>query len=170
MSTKSYCFYSKNNDSKKTESLIADFFRSKGYLMLDVSNMKGYQEKDIDFLAYINGERDSQVKLEVKSDTYNSPNYFAEVISNTTKNTLGCWLNTQADYLLYYFEYNKELHIIPVKEAQEYVLNNYDNLKSTFTSTKTKNGKILYYTEGKLINKKKLQKVLDITVLNLNGI
>lgn len=166
---KTYSFSDKNNATKRTEILIKQWYEKYGYLVFDVSDLKGYQVKDIDLLVYYNGDVNTQLKLEVKSDTYESNNYFAEVISNTSKNTLGCWLQTESDYIMYYFEKSCELHMIPTKQAQDYVINNYDKLKSVFVGTKTDNGKkILYYTEGKLVNKKQLQKAIDIEIYDLS--
>ena len=88
---KTYSFNEKNNATKKTELLIKEWYEDNDWLVLDVSNMKGYQARDIDLIAYKDWNVDSQVLIEVKSDTYESSNYFAETISNTTKNTLGCW-------------------------------------------------------------------------------
>lgn len=168
MTVKTYSFKDKNNATKKTEELIATWYRDNGYTVIDVSNDKEYQQKDIDLIAYYNNDKTIQTKLEIKSDSYESTNYFAEVISNTSKNSLGCWLKTEADLLLYYFEKRHEVHVIPVKEAQQYVLDNYDRLKSVLVGTKADNGKVLYYTEGKLINKKVLQQAMDIQIVNLS--
>lgn len=164
---KTYSFEDKNNATKKTELLIKEWYEDNDWLVLDVSNMKGYQEKDIDLIAYYDTV-ESQVKIEIKSDSYQSPNYFAETISNTSKNTLGCWMKTEADYLMYYFEKDKEVHVIPVREAQQYIKDNYDNLKTAKVGTKDKRGRILYYTEGKLVNKRKLQKAIDIQIYDLS--
>ena len=164
---KTYGFEDKNNDSKQTELLIKEWYEDNGWLVLDVSNMRGYQEKDIDLIAYYDTV-ESQTKIEIKSDTYQSPNYFAETISNTSKNTLGCWMKTEADLLMYYFEKDKEVHVIPVKQAQQYINDNYDNLKTVRVGTKDKNGRTLYYTEGKLVNKRKLQKAIDIEIYDLS--
>lgn len=165
---KTYSFNEKNNATKKTELLIKKWYEDNDWLVLDVSNMKGYQARDIDLIAYKDGNVDSQVLIEVKSDTYESSNYFAETISNTTKNTLGCWLKTEADLLMYYFEKTKEVHVIPVKEAQKYVIDNYDKLKTVKVGTRANNGRLLYYTEGKLVNKKQLQKAINIEIYNLS--
>lgn len=164
---KTYSFEDKNNATKNTELLIKRWYEDNNWLVLDVSNMKGYQEKDIDLIAYYDTV-ESQVKLEIKSDSYDSPNYFAETISNTTKNTLGCWMKTEADLLMYYFEKDKEVHVIPVKQAQQYIIDNYDNLKTIQVGTKNKHGRTLYHTEGKLVNKKKLQKAIGIEVYDLS--
>lgn len=164
---KTYSFNEKNNATKKTELLIKEWYEDNNWLVLDVSNMKGYQEKDIDLIAYLDSI-ESQTMLEIKSDTYESPNYFAETISNTTKNTLGCWMKTEADLLMYYFEKTKEVHVIPVKEAQQYIKDNYNNLKTVKVGTKDNRGRVLYYTEGKLVNKKQLQKAIDIKIYDLS--
>lgn len=164
MAIQAYSFKEKNSATKTTEHLIAELCKKNGYVVFDVSNIKSYQEKDIDLLMYNKYDK-TQFKIEIKSDTYLSPNYFAETISNISKNTLGCWLKTKSDYIFYYFEKNKELHIIPTKKAQEYVLKRYNKLKSVKVATKNDSGKILYYTEGKLVNKKDIQKNVDIKII-----
>lgn len=165
---KTYTFEEKNDATKRTETLIKEWYEDNDWLVLDVSNMKGYQQRDIDLIAYKDGNVDTQVMLEVKSDAYISNNYFAETISNTSKNTLGCWMKTEADLLMYYFEKTHEVHVIPVKEAQQYVKDNYDKLKTVKVGTRTDSGRLLYYTEGKLINKKQLQKAINIEIYNLS--
>ena len=69
---KTYSFNEKNNATKKTELLIKEWYEDNDWLVLDVSNMKGYQARDIDLIAYKDGNVDSQVLIEVKSDTYES--------------------------------------------------------------------------------------------------
>ena len=40
---KTYSFEDKNNDSKQTELLIKEWYEDNGWLVLDVSNIKGYK-------------------------------------------------------------------------------------------------------------------------------
>lgn len=162
---KSYDFNKSYKDAKKTENLVMQFFISRGYIVEDVSENKDYMAQDIDLLVY--SEKMSKcIKLEVKSDKTDTPNYFAETISNNKKNTLGCWLATKSDYIAYFFEKNKELHIIPTIPAQKYLKENYDKFKDAETSTVIKDS-ILYITKGKLIKKKELQENISITIIDL---
>jgi len=123
---KSYDFNKKNDDSKKVEALIIEFLESRGNRVEDVSDIEYYRKIDVDLLVH--NEKNKIIKLEVKADSTKTKNYFAETISNDKKNTLGCWLLTESDYIAYYFELDKELHIIPTKPAQEYVIKNKNNL------------------------------------------
>lgn len=166
MAINAYSFQDKNSATKITEHLIAELFKENNYIVFDVSNISYYQIQDIDLLVYNKYDK-TRLKIEIKSDSYLSPNYFAETISNTTKQTLGCWLKTQSDYIFYYFEKNKELHVIPTKQAQQYVLERYNSLKTINVATKNNFGEIIYYTEGKLINKKDIQKHININLFYL---
>ena len=72
----------------------------------DVQDEKEYQIKDIDLLwtTESGGEDyDTAKTIEVKTDFYTTGNFFFETVSNVKKNTLGCFLKTEADFLFYYF-------------------------------------------------------------------
>ena len=55
------------------------------------------------------------ITVEAKADKVISSNIFFETISNKEKNTLGCMLKTEADYIFYYFIAFKELYILKRK-------------------------------------------------------
>ena len=50
------------------------------------------------------------ITVEAKADKVPSSNIFFETISNKEKNTLGCMLKTEADYVFYYFLAYKEFY------------------------------------------------------------
>lgn len=143
----------------------------------NVEASKYYQQRDID-LVWLHYKDDNfrihetvATTLEIKADTYDSPNFFLEVISNDNKNTPGCFLQTQSDYLYYYFINKKILYAIPTKEAQDWYYNKVNNghkFKYTSVPTKNKMGQVLYRNKGALVNIKQMMKEVNITEYDLN--
>lgn len=68
--------------------------------VVDVRTDPHYRTIDVDFLAIMDGK---VCKVEVKTDTYKSGNFFYETLSAMETNSLGCFEKTEADVLLYYF-------------------------------------------------------------------
>lgn len=143
----------------------------------NVENNKRYQEKDIDLVwLYFRddryeGDNIGTSTLEVKADTYDSPNFFLEIISNDNKNTPGCFLQTQSDYLYYYFINKKILYIIPTKEAQDWYYSKIEQgkqFKHASVPTKNKFGEVLYRNKGALVNIKQMMKEVNISEYDLN--
>ena len=67
----------------------------------DVTEIPYYQKRDIDYRVTLkNGQK---VTVEVKTDTYQSGNFFFETQSNSNSKTKGCMYKTEADFILYYF-------------------------------------------------------------------
>lgn len=66
-----------------------------------------------------------------------------------------------ADYVYYYFINIKELHILPMPASREWFIGNMDRFKESATSTCI-NGVIAYYTIGRLVPKKVMQKEVDV--------
>ena len=99
----------------------------------DVSEVKTYQNKDIDLIVkFVNG---STATVEIKTDTYTSGNIFFETVSNFEFNIPGCMYKTEADYLFYYFTKTKELYIISMKDYRAW----FESNKGRFTEKKLKN-------------------------------
>ena len=124
--------------------------------VIDVSNNKEYQSKDIDFIVRLkNGEN---VSIELKTDTYDTGNIFYEAISNKEHNVLGCMIKSKAKCLFYYFIKTKELYIIDFKEYKDWVNKN----NSRFTKKKIKNinrrGTGITHSIGLLIPKKTFER------------
>ncbi|WP_319507243.1 hypothetical protein [uncultured Methanolobus sp.] len=128
--------------------------------VINVENDEFYQNKDIDLIwkRKVNGQI-IESKIEVKSDSYiKTGNYFIEIISNDKKNTLGCFLYTEADYYYYYFYNLKELHIMPMPESRTWFNANIHRFgKDVSTSTEDDYGNHLYNTIGKLVKKTMMQ-------------
>jgi len=120
--------------------------------VINVENDRKYMTPDIDMLwvRSKNGLVTKVTTVEIKGDRYyRTGNYFFETISNGTKNTLGCFMYTSADYIFYYFVDQKELHILPMPETRDWFNLNIDKFKTISTSTSIDGGG--YNTVGKLV-------------------
>ncbi|PWA09676.1 hypothetical protein DCC39_12585 [Pueribacillus theae] len=127
--------------------------------VMNVENDEDYQLKDIDLL-WIKQNRDGSkrtITIEVKGDRYyRTGNYFLETISNKKKNTPGCFMYTEADYVFYYFVDEKELHVLPMPRTRDWFIRNLHHFKERETSTPVGDGH--YITVGRLVNRNELQK------------
>ena len=130
--------------------------------VINVEGQREYQLKDIDLIW----ETDSGIKtIEIKVDNYfNTGNYFFETKSNVEKNTPGCFMYTEADYLFYYF-LNVELHVMWVKPARRWFIANQSRFKTVRTSTSVGGGK--YHTEGALVKREILKNELGVNIIKL---
>ena len=116
------------------EQIIKSYFETNPNVVdvIDVSQNKDYQNKDIDFLVKLkNGE---YISVELKTDTYDTGNIFYEAISNKEHNVLGCMIKSKAKCLFYYFIKTKELYIIDFKAYKKWVNEN----NQRFTKKKIK--------------------------------
>jgi len=116
--------------------------------VINVEDNKYCQIKDIDLIIIDKNFKASTI--EIKGDTYHhTGNYFFEIVSNTVKNTEGCFLYTEAKYIFYYFIHIRELHILKTNIVREWFLNNIKRFPSYFTRTIVNQNS--YNTEGKLV-------------------
>lgn len=136
--------------------------------VVNVEDDKRYQKKDVDLLwMYLHEGKELVKKVEVKGDTYSdSPNFFVETISNMDKNTPGCFMYTEADYIFYYFVEKRELTIINMKKFRAW----FDSNKSRFRTVnlKTEVSGSYYRTEGKLVPKEVLWAEIGARKLDLD--
>lgn len=113
----------------------------------DVTNIKEFQEKDIDLI--ITNKDGSIETVEIKTDTYPT-NFFYETLSDVERNTAGCLEKSLADFLYYYFINIGKLYIIPMKPFREWFhLNKVANkniISKKTVPNKTRYGK--YMSEG----------------------
>ena len=119
----------------------------------NVENDPHYRTKDIDILWEVLLEDGSTktVSIEVKGDRwYKTGNYFFETISNEGKETPGCFLYTEADYVYYYFVTERELHILPMPATREWFIERLESFKERKTSTPLSSGGA-YLTVGRLV-------------------
>ena len=106
--------------------------------------------------------------LEVKGDRYfGTGNYFFETVSNKAKQTPGCFLYTDCDYLFYYFMEEQELHIFTMPEIRNWFLKNQNRFKISETSTPVQGG-AHYITVGRLVPRHLLQEEMDPYVKRVN--
>ena len=128
--------------------------------VLNVEDDPTCRAKDIDLIWTFRGSDGSHaiVTIEIKGDRYyHTGNYFLETISNEGKNTPGCFLYTQADYIFYYFVAEKELHILPMPATRDWFQQHLHQFQEKKTSTPVANGKY-YVTVGRLVPRNQLQK------------
>jgi len=137
--------------------------------VVNVEKDEHFQNKDIDILwLYRKKEELLTKKIEVKTDRYaHTGNIFLETISNETKNTPGCFLYTEADWIFYYFIDSKELYILPVTATRKWFATESNRFREKRVSTSNK-GEIWYYSRGTLVPKNILKKeVPGIKVVKL---
>ncbi|HEY9835991.1 MAG TPA: hypothetical protein V6D27_03785, partial [Vampirovibrionales bacterium] len=107
-----------------------------------------YQSIDVDLL--VTTDR-GESKLEIKGDRYHKTgNFFFETHSNREKNTPGCFLYTQADWLCYYFVEIGLLYLLPMPQTRDWFLNHLERFESKSTTTPTRGGGS-YTTVGRLV-------------------
>jgi hypothetical protein len=170
--TYDYSMYDADKKGKAGTSEIEKYLRKlpETIRVINVESDEKYREQDIDII-WIRSEGSDihETFIEVKTDYQEKTgNYFLETISNDNKNTLGCFLYTEANYVYYYFINIKELHILPMPSSKEWFLNHMDEFREMATSTSS-NGTILYRTIGRLVPKNVMQKELEgIQVLTIS--
>lgn len=120
--------------------------------VINVEKNEEYRKKDIDIIWKYrskNFKSIRQVSIEIKGDNYfNTGNYFFETLSNEQKNTPGCFVYSEAEFLYYYF-IEKELHILPLKDTRNWFLQNINKFKESKTTTPV--GGSYYNTVGRLV-------------------
>jgi hypothetical protein len=148
-SARSYTMKESCKVADKATFAITQWLQSrKDFISIEnVEDNREYQLKDIDLVL----TRESGTStIEIKGDTYyRTGNYFFETVSNSSKNTPGCFMYTEADYLFYYFVDERELHILPMKATRKWFLLNVESFKERSTSTSVGSGS--YKTIGKLV-------------------
>ncbi len=111
--------------------------------IVNVEKNPYYQRKDVDFVwDYIHKTKGKLQKLiELKVDRYaHTGNFFFETISNAEKNTPGCFMYTESDYLFYYFitKEKEQLYILDMKEVRPWFIANKHRFKEKWLKTKVK--------------------------------
>lgn len=135
----------------------------------NVEDEEEFQKIDVDLLAdFTVNDAVKNYKLEIKGDTWErSGNYFFETVSNTSKNTLGCFLYTQCDYLYYYFINTKELHVLKMNDVRDWFLINPKKFATKQVYTKCSSG--YYMTVGKVVPIHMVQKQVGIKIVDISG-
>ena len=154
-------FKTSNELGKIGEAIAKKYFDQSNKISsyLDVTEDDIYQEKDIDFI--LNMKNGKVITVEAKADKVPSSNIFFETISNKEKNTLGCMLKTEADYVFYYCLAYKELYILKRKQYVNWVkkeklyLPGCDYKEFYNRATDAETGLTYHYTTGGYIIPKK---------------
>lgn len=90
--------------------------------IIDTRKDNFFQNLDIDFLTqYKNGK---VIKLEIKTDTlaHKTGNIVYELKSS--KNSIGCFEKSKADYFIYYLTGNGEIYMFKPSKVKEYAVKN----------------------------------------------
>ncbi len=107
-----------------------------------------YRHIDVDLL--VTTDRGIS-KLEIKGDRYHKTgNFFFETDSNRERNTPGCFLYTEADWLRYYFVEICILYLLPMPATRDWFVNNIERFQSKCTTTPIRSGGC-YTTVGRLV-------------------
>ncbi len=90
-------------------------------------------------------------KIEIKGDRWHqSGNFFFETHSNKERGTPGCFLYTQADWLLYYFVVPRVLYCLPMPATRAWFVADCARFRERATHTPIGNGGC-YTTVGRLV-------------------
>ncbi|MDX8044611.1 hypothetical protein SH601_01310 [Gracilibacillus sp. S3-1-1] len=165
MSRKQYSMNDGMSVAKKASNDIEQFLYSKAETVevLNVEDDGAYQAIDIDLIWKWKNNRGEirTTTIEIKGDRYyGTGNYFLETVSNKSKGTPGCFIYTQADYVLYYFVGPMELHVLPMPDTRNWFIDNINKFKERETSTPVGNGDF-YITVGRLVPRLELQEAVN---------
>lgn len=153
-----YNFSNSINTGKRGEELIKNWLNENPKIsrVEDVTEVKRFQNKDIDLIAYdLNG---NPMTIEVKNDQYTSGNFFFETMSSIEAGTLGCMYKTEADYIFYLFEVTGELYILDRLKFIKWFETNKNKFIEKEVKNYRRNGKDTYTTQGYIFKKSFLEK------------
>ncbi|BAY42142.1 hypothetical protein NIES2111_65380 (plasmid) [Nostoc sp. NIES-2111] len=121
--------------------------KSETISVVNVENDPDYQRRDIDLIwTTHNGE----TLIEIKGDRWNKTrNLFFETHSNLERNTPGCFMYTEANWLFYYFVSTRQLYKLPMPKTREWFLITIRRFRERSTTTPVGNG--YYTTVGRLV-------------------
>lgn len=122
----------------------------------DVRKDKLYQKKDIDYILVMKDGKERTVEL--KTDTYVSPNIFFETMSANETGSVGCMYKTEAQWLLYYFIKTGELYVLKMPEYREWVDEHIHQFQKRKIGNYTRSKGKTYTSEGRLVPKEMLEK------------
>jgi len=131
----------------KGEKILIKFLNKQDKIkrVVDLSNKKQYQDKDIDLGLVRVGENNEEIKetAEIKTDSRSNDtgNVFFETHSNLEANTLGCFLKTEADWLLYYCVNENFVYAARMKDLKPWFLKNLAILVWREQEKEKKNGR-----------------------------
>ena len=108
---------------REGEAVVRNLLESSGNFesIIDCSNDKYFQQKDIDVLALAN---DGHIaKYEVKTDrkAHETGNIVFEIKTN---GNIGCLAKTEADFVMYYIEGNDRVYCFNAEQMRRYLRQN----------------------------------------------
>lgn len=122
--------------------------------VINVENIAKYQNQDIDLIWRT---KSKSLKIEIKGDRWHQTgNFFFETHSNEEKNTPGCFIYTQSDYIFYYFITTQLLYALPMPATRTWFIGKMTQFKERKTTTPVKSG--FYTTVGRLVPIKQVLK------------
>lgn len=123
-----------------------------------------YQKVDID-LIWTN--KSGSYRIEIKGDTYHKTgNFFFETHSNKERNTPGCFMYTEADFIFYYFVTSRVLYLLPIPTTRNWFIDNINRFRERSTTTNV--GNSYYTTVGRLVPiQVVMQEVPNLTKIQL---
>lgn len=138
--------------------------------VINIEKLKKYQGKDIDLLLVTDKRGDPEiVKIEIKVDRYyKTGNYFFEVNSCIERDTKGCFLYTECDYLFYYFLGTGELHVLPMPTTREWFLKEKHRFRETCSTESKLSKNKSYHSKGILVPRNVVrQEVKGIKIIKI---
>jgi hypothetical protein len=127
-------------------------WREPGSRIHDVQHDPRFQHRGVDLLWEV-GDRVQGVEVKGDRNRANG-NYFLELVSNVERDTPGCFLYSEADWLLYAFVRAGELHALPLRAAREWFLPRAKEFE--LRHTRTRLGAQHYTTVGALVPVRRL--------------
>ncbi|MBH8564424.1 hypothetical protein I8748_19935 [Nostoc sp. CENA67] len=113
----------------------------------NVEDDPDYQRRDIDLIWTTHSD---EILIEIKGDRWNKTrNLFFETHSNLERNTPGCFMYTEADWLFYYFVNTRQLYRLPMPKTREWFLITMKRFRERSTTTPV--GGSYYTTVGRLV-------------------
>lgn len=141
-------FNEANERGKRGEATVKNFLQQRGWLVIDTSDHQSFQVLGIDLVV----SKGSRVRtVDVKTDSYDSGNFFIEIVSNDTKGTEGCIYKDKVDDWLYYYSATDSLKVFSPKDMLEYIS---ELGESSFRRVKAASyigSNIAYHSEGLLV-------------------
>ena len=102
------------------ELIVRDYLQKQKWckFVVDLSDKKEYQEKDIDFLMVTWSNEIEWVEVKTDYQAHSSGNFAYET---ETSNNIGCLAKTEATTIMFFVPETKRLYITKTKDLREFV-------------------------------------------------
>lgn len=162
-------FKNQNNKAKEAEVIARKIVLQNDFCgIYDTSDVKEYQEQDIDFIAYRNWSGEA-VTFEVKNDDRinKTNNIFAEEERIYSDHTSDGWLKcSKAEWFFYRDSVNQVSYLFALEDLKEFIKN---NKTKAVTVPDYNKGKKIKDVKGKLININKFADQYPVWVYSDEG-